>query len=307
VTKTKIVVFSEWPQLLVGSPEKFDVQFEFSVKETLTNTFGSHEVEDGLERYAVRVHDRNLYSDCEYCLLINQPVSLDLEKLLQSTDADHSTYIGLEREFALYKRNKIWQCKTIQAPVLPVSSLNTRLWTAPQDQCPKRVGIIFIDCWQIIADISKWIDVPQDFDFFHSIKEHLVKYHATNLVFHTGEYGSHSLARQLHSWYNQGHSIDILDLEVWKKHYQAREIYNWIVVGAHWQRCTHEKPLGFYNLVDTMRLDSRLRIFSHMDCTIKFVNNDIERPIITTCTELDYQLDTLTWKMNGRLPELVLS
>lgn len=172
-----------------------------------------------------------------------------------------------------------------------------------------RAGVIFIDCWQDIMDSSTWPEFSQDFDFFKSMKAHLEKYQPQNLVFHTGVYGSLPLARELEPWYRQGNAVDIMDITVFDQHYRAREIFNWIVVGAHWQRCTHEKALGFFNLLDLKKIDSRLRIFSHQDCTVKFLNDDISNPVVTTCEESDYQdQDTdrrLIWQSNGCLHELI--
>ena len=171
-----------------------------------------------------------------------------------------------------------------------------------------RAGVIFIDCWQGIVDSSSWPEFSQDFDFFKSIKAHLEKYQPQNLVFHTGVYGSLPLACELVPWYRQGNAVDIMDIIMFDQHYRAREIFNWIVVGAHWQRCTHEKSLGFFNLLDLKKIDSRLRVFSHQDCTVKFLNDDIDNPVVTTCNESDYQPCNnrgLIWQSHGSLHELV--
>lgn len=308
--KIKIVIFTAWPQLIIASKHKFEVLFEESVDQILTSTFGSADIDQGMERYAVRVHDRKLYEDFEYCLLVNQPVTLDLENILELIDAEHTAYVAQDRIFVLYRRDKIWQQKNIFFPLLDIKNLNPgavgpQLFTPEPENVPEHVGIIFIDCWQIINDITEWKHLPFDFDLYQTMLYYLSKYRADNMVFHTGEFGNYRLAEKLLPWYRQGNAVDILDLEVWTRHYQARNLRSWIVVGAHWQRCTHEKPLGFANLLDIKKLDPELRIFSHMDCTVKFLNNNLENPICTTCNELDYQQDVFQWKITGRIAELV--
>jgi hypothetical protein len=168
----------------------------------------------------------------------------------------------------------------------------------------QKTGIIFIDCWQSIVG-NHWTDVPDQFDFYKNMMGALQPAYEKNLVFHTGVYGDQPLSSALQSWSEQVNSIDIMWLEDFARHYQARKIFNWIVVGGHWQRCTHTKPLGFYNLLDLKKLDSQLRIFSYPECTVKFVNDDIEHPIVSTCKNYDYQQDNLIWQAQDRLFELV--
>lgn len=168
-----------------------------------------------------------------------------------------------------------------------------------------KLGIIFIDCWQVIADNSQWVDVPNQFDFYKNMTVVLEPYREKNLVFHTGVYGSHDLATDLQPWTEQHNAVDIMVLEDFARHYQARKIFNWIVVGGHWQRCTHTKPLGFENLLDLKKLDSRLRVFSEPRCTVKMVNDDIDFPIVSVCTDRDYQQDGyFIWEKFGDFFEL---
>ena len=308
--KIKIVVFTAWPQLLVGSPLGFEILLEQPVDQGLIATFGSADIDQGMERYAVRIHDRHLYPEYEYCLFVNQPVELDLETLISQTDLEHTTYVAQDRLFVLYRRGKLWQTKDIFFPTVnPVDQGGrpsaSSVWTYEPENVLERLGIIFVDCWQIIQDITEWKYLPSNFDLYQTMIDQLAKYDADNLVFHTGEFGSHRVADKLRPWHQQGNAVNFLKLERWTRHYQDRELYNWMVVGAHWQRCTHEKPLGFYNLLDIKKLDPRLRVFSHMDCTVKFLNNDLEKPVCTTCCELDYQQDSLQWKITGRVAELV--
>jgi hypothetical protein len=302
--QTKVVIFSQWPQLVVGSCKEFAVDFEESVEDALTSTFADANIENGMQRFAVRIHDRKLYADYEYVILINQPVSLDLHDLVAATDENFSTYTDNEQKFLIYRRSNFWQEKNIYVPA-NAHSKRKPLFEVPEEEKLERLGIIFIDCWQLVADASDWRHLPYNFDFYQNMLDVLSQYQAANMVFHTGEFGSHQLAHKLRPWHRWGNSVNIMDILSFERHYQDREIYNWIVVGAHWQLCTHDKPLGFYNLLDLKKHDSRLRIFSHMDCTVKFTNNDLEKPMVSTCTEFDYQQDTLIWKLNGRMPELI--
>lgn len=287
-----MAVFTAWPDLVSDRYNLFDLEFMQSFDTCLIDTFADQNIDHGLERFAVRVHDRGLYNNFEYCLFVCQPVQFDLCDLDQYLDDEHTMYVSQNREFAVYKRGPVWNQKDIKVTT----------WT---EQVPDDVGIIFIDCWQNIQDQSRWTHETMAFDFFGHMTRTLTKYRAKNLVFHTGEYGDLPLARSLKTWHWQGHAVDILDLNYFQRHYRARNLYNWIVVGAHWQRCTHEKPLGFYNLLDIKHIDPRFRIFSQIDCTIKFVNNDIDHPAVAVCQWTDYEQDGLIWSPNGKLPELI--
>jgi hypothetical protein len=308
--KTKIVIFTAWPQLITGSRQEFDVLFEESVDSTLIAKFGYPKIDHNMERYAVWTHDRKLYPDFEYCLFMNKPVRLDLTELISTTDQEHSTYVGQHHQFVLYRRSSTWKTKdvfinTLTIPQSDCPVAGETLFQPVPEQIPERVGIIFIDCWQSINDTSTFKHLPYNFDFYQNMTECLSKYQATNLVFHTGEFGSLPLATRLLPWHREGTAVNIMDIQHFARHYQDRQLYNWIVVGAHWSRCTHEKPLGFYNLLDLKKLDPRLKIFSHMDCVLKFLNDDLDNPEVTTCSDLDYQQDSLTWRITGRVAELI--
>ena len=168
----------------------------------------------------------------------------------------------------------------------------------------ERCGIIFIDCWQDLQDQGQWLDLDPDWNFYQNMVTRLAVYRPDSLVFHTGDYGGLPLARDLECLHRQSNAVDILKLQSFEQHYTDKQIFNWIVVGGHWQICTHQKPLGFYNLLDVKKLDARLRIYSHMDCTLRRANNDMDHPIKTTCKPVDYQNDGLTWQVNGMIAEL---
>ena len=172
------------------------------------------------------------------------------------------------------------------------------------------VGIIFIDCWQSIAD-SQWPHAPQGFDFYNNMVRVLSNYSANSLIFHTGTFGDLPLAHELKPWQNKKHARDIMNLTGFQKHYQTANVKNWIVVGAHWQRCTHDKPLGFVNLLNIKQQDPDFRVFSLPECTAKFVlddcnNDNINNPIVRTCQDDDYYNDSLSWRKDFNYFELVL-
>jgi hypothetical protein len=138
------------------------------------------------------------------------------------------------------------------------------------------------------------------------MKQELAKYQIRNMVFHTGTYGDLPLASELLDWRAQNNSTEIQSIEHFGQHYKQINLRDWIVVGAHWGRCTHDKPLGFRNLLRLMTQDPNLHIYSHSLCTAKFLNNDLEKPILETCLSQDYEQDSLSWKPNGNLYKLIL-
>ena len=293
--KPAIAVFTAWPDLIHDLHNHFEVHVHESMQSSLISTFADQNIDHGLIRFAVRVHDRNQYPDYEYVLYVTKPLQVDLHDLKTHIDDQHNVVMDENNGFLLYHRRKTWSIKQVSA-------------LGYTEILPNEPGIIFIDCWQKIAD-SSWHNLPGDFDYYKTMKRILCRYRPKNLVFHTGEFGSLPLATDLLDWYHQGNSIDIMQITHFERHYQARNIFNWIVVGAHWRRCTHEKPLGFYNLLDLKNLDPRLRIFSQMNCTVKFINNDLENPEVALCDESDYTdprgQQSLIWQANGKLPELV--
>lgn len=68
-------------------------------------------------------------------------------------------------------------------------------------------------------------------------------------------------------------------------------IRDWILVGAHWGICTHEKPLGFENLKN---LKNAPTLYSIPSCTLKWVNQQEET--VATLEHPDYRNDRLTWE-----------
>lgn len=76
---------------------------------------------------------------------------------------------------------------------------------------------------------------------------------------------------------------------------------NWIIVGAHWGICTHNKPLGF----NSLKIIKGLNLFSIPSCTLKWV--DVQSEIVTPVDTRDYVRDELNWeKINPDLYKLLL-
>jgi hypothetical protein len=286
VNKPSIGIFSDRPDLITDFHNNWQISIQDPVRKLATETFGSdnHQV---FLRYVARTHDRRLHSEFEYCLFCYEPVSLDLSEFLPYIGSDFTSYIDINQHFIFYRRDKTWRDKIIIIEKKPVP-----------------VGIIFIDCWQNILD-DQWPDFDDNFNFYHNMTVVLKKYQASRLIFCTGSYGSLPLAQELNHWHSQSLAMDLQNINIFQQHYQKINVKNWIVVGAHWQRCTHDKPLGFHNLLLLKQQDPELRIYSHMDCTVKFLNDALDHPVVTTCSESDYQQDSLNWKITGRLAELI--
>jgi hypothetical protein len=168
------------------------------------------------------------------------------------------------------------------------------------------LGVIFIDCWQSIQDQSIWPGHNNEFNFYVNMKKQLNCFNICSKIFHTGTCENRTLALDLVSWQNHENSANIMNIENFQTYYQKLQIFDWIVVGAHWQCCTHDKPLGFHNLLRLKKQDSQLKIYSHMACTVKFLNNNGPLPRVALTEIDDYQNDTLCWKYNESLQELIL-
>lgn len=290
--KKSIAVFTAWPDLISDLHKVADFSFQESMQQVLVKNFYDEHVDHGLERFSTRVHDMNLYPEFEFCLYVKHPVNFDISDILDLLESDVTTYLDSDQNFAFYQRRPVWFSKLI----------NSQCFAEDRPQAP---GVILIDCWQEVQDQGRWLDRAPGWNFFENMVQILPLYRPKNFLFHTGDYGNPVLAQALEFLHRQGNAVDIMDLQIFQRHYQAQNIFDWIVVGAHWGICTHDKPLGFYNLLDLKKTDPRLRIYSHMDCTLKRVNNDMDHPIKTTCTPSDYKNDSLQWRLNHKIPELI--
>jgi len=209
------------------------------------------------------------------------------------------------------------------------------------------IGVIFIDCWD--QGGIGWLDQggPKD-DFYLNMLDTLNQYTIDCYVFHStflsldyvtpevtryfqelvarAEYpfeyvqdfvaatGGEKLSRHLLPLTSDPKSIFIPSLLGFNEYTQRRDIRNWIVVGGHWPICTHDKPLGFNNLLQ----NPYYNIYSIPSCTIKWYKNSIRirddgseemipggEQIATVCTDADYANDTLGWnKINDNLWQL---
>lgn len=192
----------------------------------------------------------------------------------------------------------------------------------------KKLGVIFIDCWD-----QDWKWQPTN-NFYANLKNTLSQYTIDRYVFHTGflslDYitndvanyfkefivdqpesiqrravadfiqgtGTERLTPELFSIIDNNKTIFIPTFNGFKQWAQTAEIGQWIVVGAHWGICTHTKPLGFDNLLEYKKQYPGIRIFSIPTCTAKWVNGP-ECRIVTTCINQDYINDRHKWQYCG--------
>ena len=283
-----IAVFTAWPDQIKDQHKCFDIVFETDTESLVSQCVGTHS-HKSFERYVAQTHDRGYHKPHQLCLFVNAPVQIDLSDLIPFLDQDYTTLKDVDLDWILYQRKPVWQENQVVI-----------------EKSPYPVGIIFIDCWEKIMQHSAWIDKPHHWNFYVDMKNQLTKYQIKSMIFHTGNYGGLPLAIELQSWAKLPNSQNIMDLQVFQDYYKKVAVQDWIVVGAHWQRCTHDKPLGFHNLLKLKKQDPELRIYSHKVCTVKFVNNDIEHPVVSTLDSQDYAQDTLHWKLNGNLYELLI-
>ena len=106
-----------------------------------------------------------------------------------------------------------------------------------------------------------------------------------------GAAGTEPLHRKLLDLLNaRGDCIYIPSISGFGEWVNRTGINNWIIVGAHWGICTHDKPLGFNNLKNI----SRINLYSIPSCTLKWINPD-ESTVSTLCLR-DYVTDKLEWQ-----------
>lgn len=279
--KPTLSVCTDWPELITDSRKIWTVQ----IIDSITSRLQREGCVNQLRRYVARVHDRKIDLEHEHCLYVQKPVHIDISDLVPWLDLEHTTYFDCNESFVLYRRNRTWQDQTIDFKSRP------------------KLGVIFIDCWQVLAT-HRW--VPPDFDFYQNMVQCLETFNVVDSVFHTGVYGGFPLCNQLAQW-KQGRSFCLAqDLDDFVVRYVSKNIKTWIVMGAHWQRCTHDKPLGFHNLLTLKQQDPELRIYSLPECTAKFVSDTIDQPVASVLSALDYQQDNLRWQANKNLFELCL-
>lgn len=288
----QIAVFTAWPELIRDQHKKYDLVFKESCQKLVNNSFETNDVTGNIARLVAWVHDRKYHAEFEICLFVVQPVQIEIADIVFYLDNQTTTYFDPDMAFVFYCRRPQWSSKVINV-----------------EKSPNPAGMILIDCWQDLVEPTSytWVNPYTDYDFYKDMKNHLQKYNINRLVFHTGTFGDLPLANQLQAWESLPQSRTIMNTIEFKRHYQQIELYDWIVVGAIWQICTHDKPLGFLNLLDLKKQDPKLRIYSHMSCTIKYQDTTCAPPVLATCVDQDYEMDNLIWRQNGQLQELMLN
>lgn len=205
----------------------------------------------------------------------------------------------------------------------------------------KKTGVIFIDCWQ---QNWRWENTggPHN-DFYLNMIEELKQYDIDYYVFHTSflslsyitqdvvnyfrqyvglnfkeQYsqqgiqdllaatGTERLSNQLLPLAQSEKSIFIPSYNGFVQFCQDTDVSQWIVVGAHWPICTHNKPLGFENLHRYKQQRPHMRFYSIPSCTARWVKTEKEQ-IATVLTDAEYQNDLANWqKIGANLYELML-
>jgi hypothetical protein len=272
-------IYTRWPQSISDSQNLWTKTFLGTVPSSLILA-----QDDALKRYVARSHDKNIDVDFDHYLYIENDICIDVSDFRPWLDLEHTTYIDANDMFVLYRRDKVWKDQIVDLAKKP------------------KIGAIFIDCWQVLESHT-W--VISGFDYYHGMIQTLESFNLIDCVFHTNTYGDLSLSYALTDWRKTLNYRDVMSINGFKQHYHNINLRNWIVVGAHWQRCTHDRPLGFHNLLHLKKQDAFLKIYSLPNCVAKFVNNNIDCPIVDACDTADYQKDSLYWQWDGNMMELV--
>jgi hypothetical protein len=283
-TRPKLGVYTDHPELVTDSLNRWNVEFLWPF-DTVINTLSLPNL---LEKYVSRVHDRKFDLEFPHCLYILDPMALDLSDLYTWMDLKHTMYYDKQQRFALYRRDTTHLIKTIDLDLKP------------------KTGVIFIDCWQSNLE-CEWVyntDYAPEKNFYQRMIDYLWDFNLHSLVFLTSEFAHRHTADLLNEWENKPWSTHIESLKVFQTHINRTGIKNWIVVGGHWGSCTHDKSLGFFNLLTLKQNDLSLHFYSLADSTAKFVVNDHNNTILTVCAQDDYECDTLNWHWQGSLAEL---
>ena len=285
--RPKLGVYTNRPELITDSLNRWNIEFLWPLQQSSASILPPNI----LEKYVSRVHDQNLDLEFPHCLYILDPLTLDLSDLYTWMDLKHTMYYDIQQRFALYRRDTTHLIKTVDL-----------------DSKPK-TGVIFIDCWQSNLECewvynTKYAPVK---NFYQRMIDSLWEYNLHSFVFLTSDFAPKPTADLLQTWENKPSSKHIRSLSVFENHINHTDIKNWLVVGGHWGFCTHDKSLGFFNLLKLKQQDPSLRFYSLADSTAKFVVNNGDQSVLTTCCQDDYEHDSLQWNWQGLLAELKIS
>ena len=282
--RPEIAVYTSRPDLIVDSLSRWKIQFCWPLDSVITML----DPPKLLEKYVSRAHDRKFDLAYSHCLYIVDPTPLDLSDLYTWMDLDHTMYYDRQERFAIYRRDSNHLIKQIDVNSKPPT------------------GVIFIDCWESNVQCP-WMytdNQPLQEDFYSRMITNLWEFNLHSFVFLDSSFNPQPLANSLKEWNQRPWSINLSALASFEKHIKHTSIKHWIVVGGHWGLCTHDKPLGFLNLLKLKQQDPSLHFYSLPDSTAKFVRNDHKNSILTTCTEDDYCNDSLNWDYNSSIAEL---
>jgi hypothetical protein len=316
-----IGIYTDHPETIIDTDNQWTIQWLGPLSQETQNWISRNP--NGFERHAAKVHDRLMDKEFGHVLYKLTSNIVDLSYISNWIDLEHTTYLDCRNTFALYRRDNNYKIKIVNVDELvPSSGLLTRL-------TGKKLGVIFIDCWPI--DFS-WQHTVQNFDFYQSMIDRLKQFNVDSYVFHTSfinlniitpdivRYikhfvsdnsnvelqeknitdlldfaGNEQLAPQLENFLFDQRSVLIPSFSAFENWVQRQQINDWIVVGMHWNLCTHNKPLGFFNLKKLKDKDPNINIYSLPDCTVTWVINDNGVQVARLCNSEDYKNDSIKW------------
>jgi hypothetical protein len=328
--RPSIGVYSNHPELVTDTNNLWTVQHLGSLDPEFYALIQADP--KNLLRRVVRMHDKGIDKEFGHIMVMIGSNPVDLSYVANWIDLEHTTFVESKYNFAVYRRDKIYNVKTIDFDGYPeTTNLITR-------QSNPRLGVIFIDCWPIDFD---WQHVRKDFDFYKNMLEILNQYSIDAYVFHTSflsldvitpditryiqqlvanntdttdlqdgfkellEFtGDEQLAPELAKLAQDPKSVLIPGVHGFKKLMQREKIDQWIVVGMHWGICTHEKALGFYNLKKIKEQNPGMKIYSIPECTAQWVSNFDSNRVARLCNKSDYDNDSLEWDYYGNIAQL---
>jgi hypothetical protein len=325
-----IGIYSNYPELVTDTDNLWTVQHLGPLDSEFCAYIQADPV--NLLRRVVRGHDRGADKDFGHILYMVGSSPVDLSYIANWVDLEHTTFVESNYNFAVYRRDEIYDVKIIDFAEHPdTTNLITR-------QPNSRLGVIFIDCWPIDFE---WQHVRKDFDFYKNMLKILNQYKIDTYVFHTSflsldlitpdiaryiqqlvknntnsenlengfkellEFkGDEQIAPELIKLTQDPRSVLIPGVHGFKKLMQHTNVDQWIVVGMHWGICTHEKALGFYNLKKIKDQNPGMKIYSIPECTARWISNSDSNRVARLCNKSDYDNDLLEWIYYGNIAQL---